>query len=77
MSFVTLVEEMFSTFTVVISGMAGGLKEAFLQLIYVDPEGATKEWSPLVIFLFVAGGVVLGMGLLTGIFGLIRGVAHR
>lgn len=75
--FSDLIAEMFSSFTTVMGGMAEGMKEAFNQLIYIDAGATDPTFSPLIMFLFVAGGVALAMGLLYSIFGIVRSVAHK
>lgn len=69
-----LIQEMFSSFSIVIEGLAEGLKTAFEQLIYVDPAASEKVFSPLVIFVFVLAGLGVATGILYKIFGLI---SHR
>lgn len=87
--FSELLVNVWSTFVDVIGGLADGLKEAFRALIYVPEEIAgdagnwlqrityTTEISPFVRFLFTIGGFGLAIGIIYGIFRLIRGVAHR
>ena len=67
-----LVEQMFSTFTTVIKGLAGGIKTAFNELIYVDASAASPRVNNFVIFIFVMAGVGLATGILYKIFGMIR-----
>lgn len=75
---VTLVEEIFASFSVVMTGLADGLSEAFSRLIYVYGEtGPTTEFNPLVLFIFTVAGISLGAGILWGMFKLIRGSSHR
>ena len=70
-----LIESIFSSFSVVIKGLASGLKDAFGNIIYVDPAAATPEFSPLILFLFTLAGLGLATGILYKIFGLVQ--AHR
>ena len=70
--FTELVSEIFGSFTVVIEKLAGGLKSAFTNLIYVDPAAEVLEMSPLVTFTFVMLGVGLATGILYKILGLIK-----
>lgn len=70
-----LISEIFTSFTTVIQGLAGGLKTAFGQLIYVDPSASSPVFSPLILFLFTMAGLGLASGILYKIFGLIQ--AHR
>ena len=66
-----LISTIFSSFTTVITSLAGGLQSAFTQLIYANGESGT--FSPLVLFLFTMAGVGLAAGILYKIFGLIKG----
>lgn len=68
-----MITEIFSSFTTVITNMAGGLKEAFMNLLYVDPAASEKVISDPVKFLLIFGGVGLAMGMFWKLFGLIRG----
>ena len=70
-----LITTLFASFTSVITGLASGFKEAFGNLIYVDPAATTPVFSPLVIFLFTMAGLGLATGILYKMFGLIQ--AHR
>ena len=65
-----LITAMFSSFTSVITSLAGGLQMAFTQLIYANGESGT--FSPLVLFVFTMAGVSLAAGILYKIFGLIQ-----
>ena len=66
-----LISTIFSSFSTVITSLAGGLQSAFTQLIYANGESGT--FSPLVLFLFTMAGVGLAAGILYKIFGLIKG----
>ncbi len=70
-----LISNVFSSFSDVITGLAGGLREAFTQLIYAN--GSEGAFSPLVLFLLTFAGVGLAAGILWKIFGLIRGKSQR
>ena len=70
--FTELVSEIFGSFTVVIEKLAGGLKNAFTALIYVDPAAEVLEFSPLITFTFVMLGVGLATGSLYKVFSLIK-----
>ncbi|MBQ8433020.1 MAG: hypothetical protein IJX28_09075 [Clostridia bacterium] len=67
-----LIEEIFSSFSTVIKGLAGGIKDAFGNLIYVDPAATDPTFSPVVLFLFTMLGLGLATGILYKIFGLIK-----
>ena len=70
-----LITAIFSTFTVVIQGLATGLKTAFSQLLYVDPAAEHPVFSPMVLFIFTLAGLGLATGILYKMFGLIK--SHR
>lgn len=70
-----LVQAIFATFTIVIQGLAGGLKTAFSQLLYVDPAAESPVFSPMVLFIFTLAGLGLATGILYKMFGLIK--SHR
>lgn len=70
-----LITAIFSSFTTVIKGLAGGLKEAFTYLLYVDPTAESPVFSPLVLFIFTLAGLAIATGILYKMFGLIS--AHR
>lgn len=74
MQFVTMI---FSGFTDTIKGLAGGIKDGFLNLIYVDPSASEKVMSDIAEFCFVAGGVTLAIGIVWGTFRLIRAKSHH
>lgn len=61
-----MVGHIFSSFTEVIGGLAGGIKTAFTTLIYEDPQAAEKVLSAPVQFSLIMGGVALAGGLVFG-----------
>ena len=65
-----LITAMFSSFTSVINGLAGGLQSSFTQLVYANGESGT--FSPLILFIFTMAGVSLAAGILYKIFGLVQ-----
>lgn len=67
-----LITEIFSSFTTVIEGLAGGIKGAFTNLLYVDPAATDPQFSPIVLFVFTMAGLGLATGVLYKIFSLIR-----
>ena len=67
-----LITEIFSSFTAVIEGLAGGIKGAFTNLLYVNPAAENPQFSPIVLFIFTMAGLGLATGILYKIFGLIR-----
>ena len=58
-----LITEMFSTFSTTISGLAGGVKDMFMNLLYVDPAAETLVLSDFAKFGFVMAGLSLALGL--------------
>ena len=67
-----LITELFSSFSTVIGGLADGIKGAFTNLLYVDPNATDPQFSPIVLFIFTMAGLGLASGILYKIFGLIR-----
>ena len=67
-----LVSNLFESFKVVVGDLASGINTGFNNLIYVDPSAADPVFSPLVEFIFTVGGIGLGVGILFGIFGLVK-----
>ncbi|MBE6601228.1 MAG: hypothetical protein E7637_01820 [Ruminococcaceae bacterium] len=68
----SLVSDLFSSFSTVIEGLAGGIKTGFTHLLYTDPSAADPAFSPLVQFIFVMAGIGLATGILYKMFGLLR-----
>lgn len=58
-----LITEMFSTFSTTISGLAGGVKDMFMNLLYVDPAAEVLVLSDFAKFGFVMAGLSLALGL--------------
>lgn len=72
----SMITEIFQSFTTVIPALARGIKDGFMELLYVDPEASTLVISDPVKFLLVFGGVGLAMGVFWRVFRLIRGRTH-
>ena len=70
--FSNLVTEMFSSFKTVITELSGGLKDAFVNLVYVDPAVENPEFSPVILFVFTMAGIGIATGILYKIFGMVR-----
>ncbi len=68
-----LVTTMFSTFSDTISGLAGGVKDMFMNILYVDPNASTLVLSDFAKFSFVMAGLSLALGLGYFIIRKIRG----
>ena len=67
-----LITEIFTSFSEVIKGLSDGIKDAFTNLIYVDPNVTDPQFSPIVLFIFTMAGLGLATGILYKIFGMIR-----
>lgn len=67
-----LVQMMFSSFTDVVTGLASGIKDATLNLIYVDPSAEVKELSDVVQFIFIIAGISIAMTVFFMVFRLVR-----
>lgn len=59
----TLFEAITAGITGIIAPIVGGVKDGFLQLIYVDPTAEQKEVSVIAYFLFAMLGLSVGVGL--------------
>ena len=68
-----LITSMFSSFSDVISGLAGGVKDMFMEMLYVDPLAETLVLSDFAKFGFVMAGLSLALGLGYFIIRKIRG----
>lgn len=58
-----LITTMFSTFSDTISGLAGGVKDMFMNILYVDPAAEQLVLSDFAKFGFIMAGVSLALGL--------------
>ena len=67
-----LLSMLFESFSTVISGLAGGIKEGVSNLIYVDPTAETKVLSDAVSFIFTIAGLSIAMTVFFMVFRLIR-----
>lgn len=67
-----VVTSMFSGFSTCIKGMAGGLKDGFLNLFYVDPTAEQLVVSDLAQFGFIMLGVGMAIGIVYGLLRLIK-----
>lgn len=67
-----MVSTIFSSFTDVISGLSNGIKTAFINILYQDPEASEKVISDPVKFVLIFSGVALASGLVMGAFRWIR-----
>lgn len=67
-----MVSTIFSSFTDVISGLSNGIKTAFVNILYQDPDASEKVISDPVKFALIFAGVGLASGLVMGAFRWIR-----
>lgn len=67
-----LITTLFSSFTETIKGMGTGIKEAFLNILYVNPSAETLVVSDFAKFMFLMFGLGLAIGLIYGAVRLIR-----
>ena len=67
-----MVNTIFSSFTDVISGLSNGIKTAFVNILYQDPDASEKVISDPVKFALIFAGVALASGLVMGAFRWIR-----
>ena len=65
-----LISLLFQSFTTVVTGLAGGLKEAASSLIYQS--GNSGELSDLIQFIFIVAGLSIAMTVFFMVFRLIR-----
>ena len=67
-----IVTKIFTGFTETIRNFGGGIKDAFLQIIYEDPTASERTLSALAEFGFVMLGISLALGLVHMAVRLIR-----
>ena len=67
-----MVSTIFTSFNDVITNLAGGIKNAFVQILYQDPDAAEKVISDPVKFALIFAGVALASGMVMGAFKWIR-----
>lgn len=68
-----LINQIFTGFTDAIKGIASGLKNAFEQIIYVDPSATEKVLSDFAKFSFIMMGLSLAFSIVFLIVRKIRG----
>lgn len=68
-----LINQIFTGFTDAIKGIASGLKNAFEQIIYVDPSATEKVLSDFAKFSFIIMGLSLAFSVVFLIVRKIRG----
>lgn len=67
-----LITTLFSSFTEAIKAMGNGIKEAFLNVLYVNPTAETLVVSDFAKFMFLTAGLALAISLIYGAVRLIR-----
>ena len=68
-----LINQIFTGFTDAIKGISSGLKNAFEQIIYVDPSATEKVLSDFAKFSFIMMGLSLAFSVVFLIVRKIRG----
>lgn len=67
-----LITTLFSSFTEAMKGMGSGIKDAFLNVLYVNPTAETLVVSDFAKFMFLTAGLAMAIGLIYGAVRLIR-----
>lgn len=67
-----LITTLFSAFTTTLTSMASGIKDSFLNILYVDPSAASPVISEFAKFGFLMVGLSMAVGLVYGAVRLIR-----
>lgn len=69
-----IVSKIFTGFTTTITNLASGIKTAFLNILYENPDAETKVLSSVAEFGLVFLGISMAIGL---VYGAIRMVRNR
>lgn len=67
-----LISTLFSSFSEAMKGMGDGIKNAFLNVLYVDPSATQLVVSDFAKFFFLTAGLGMAIGLVYGAVRLIR-----
>ena len=67
-----IVQKFASGFTGILEPLAPGLKNGFSNLVYVDPTAEVKVLSDVAEVGLIVGGMALAVGIVMGIFHLVR-----
>lgn len=67
-----LITTLFSSFTEAMKGMGDGIKNAFLNVLYVNPAAEQLVVSDFAKFVFLTAGLGMAIGLIYGAVRLIR-----
>lgn len=68
-----IVSKIFTGFTQTITNLASGVKDAFVNVLYENPEAETKVLSSVAEFGLVFLGISMAIGLVYGAIRLVRG----
>lgn len=68
-----IVSKIFTGFTQTITNLASGVKDAFVNILYENPEAETKVLSSVAEFGLVFLGISMAIGLVYGAIRLVRG----
>lgn len=68
-----IVSKIFTGFTDTITNLAGGVKSAFVNILYENPEAETKVLSSVAEFGLVFLGISMAIGLVYGAIRLVKG----
>lgn len=68
-----IVQKIFTGFSQTITNLAGGIKEAFLNILYENPEAETKVLSSVAEFGLVFLGISMAIGLVYGAIRMVKG----
>lgn len=67
-----VITSLFSGMSSAVVSITGALKDAFSNLLYVDPAATSPVISPLATFIFVIAGLGLAVGIVYFVLGKIR-----
>lgn len=67
-----LITTLFSSFTTAITSLGTGIKDAFMNVLYVDPSASQPVISELAKFGFLTAGLAMAIGLVYGAVRLIK-----
>lgn len=68
-----IVSKIFTGFTDTITNLASGVKNAFVNILYENPEAETKVLSSVAEFGLVFLGISMAIGLVYGAIRLVKG----
>lgn len=68
-----IVQKIFTGFTQTITNLATGIKDAFLNILYENPEAETKVLSSVAEFGLVFLGISMAIGLVYGAIRMVKG----